>query len=114
MLNNSSLGRNEISYQLTTNPDFSEKLIAKISNPINVKFNIIFYEPLTILQRSCEKFFYKEFYKNNISLIENDIESLSNDELFNIQSVDLFNFNGFFFGIFFFSNISVDLFDCSL
>ena len=92
ILNNSSLERDSISYQLTTKPEFSEKLIAKISNPMNVQLNIIFNEPLTILQRSCEKFFYKEFYKNNISLIENDeykllyiIQFLINDLSLNLK-----------------------------
>ena len=36
------------------------------------------YEPLTILQRSCEKFFYPNLYKNKISLIPNDEDKLYN------------------------------------
>ena len=81
--------RKSIPFKLESSNDFCQKLIAKISNPQNIKFNICMYEPLTILQRSCEKFFYPNLYKNKISLIPNDEDKLYNIVAFIINELSL-------------------------
>ena len=85
--------RKSIPFKLESSNDFCQKLIAKISNPQNIKFNICMYEPLTILQRSCEKFFYPNLYKNKISLIPNDEDKLYNIVAFIISQPDFHSYS---------------------
>ena len=95
MLNNNNIfqtfntERISLPYQLKTKTEFFKKIIAKYSNPLNSEFNICLSEPLTQLQKSCEKFFYDSFYKNSLSLIPSDEKKLSYIVSFLINELSL-------------------------